>query len=578
MVHNQTCKRSIDSYFTFPKAKNISAPLPYILSVDDDPQVLRAISRDLRAHFRGRYRILSANSGQDAFDSLMELSASNEPVALVLSDQRMPDMTGVDLLEKSRKIFPDTKRVLLTAYSDTDAAIKAINEVQLDFYLLKPWDPPEEKLFPVLDDLLEEWEAQYVPAWRGLNLIGLSFSPDSHRLKDFLSGNLFPYRWLDYQQSTDAADWLERLQLEAGQLPVLVFEDGSHMVRPSLPDVAVKLGLQPEPHHEVYDVAIIGAGPSGLAAAVYGASEGLRTVVLEKRAPGGQAGSSSRIENYLGFPAGLSGADLTRRAVSQATRFGAELLAPVEVQSIRLQDNYRIVELSNGKEIRAISVVLAMGVDYRKLEVLGAEQHAGAGVYYGAAGTEAIACQGNSVYVVGGGNSAGQAAMYLSRFASEVHILIRSNNLHETMSHYLIEQLKNTPNISIHPFIEVAEVLGTDRMEGVVLKDNQTGESKEMPSAALFIFIGTRPMTQWLPNTILRDSKGFVLTGSNLQQITGFEGFWKLKRQPMILETSLPGVFAAGDIRSGAMNRVASAVGEGSMSIKMVHEYIAIGH
>jgi thioredoxin reductase (NADPH) len=545
-----------------------------IFSIDDDPQVLRAITRDLKNQYRGKYRILNTDSANEALESLIELKNQGEMVALFLSDNRMPEMQGVEFLEKAKEIFPAAKRVLLTAYSDTEAAIKAINDVQLDYYLLKPWDPPEEKLFPVLDDLLEAWEQDFVPEFKGLKLIGYQFSPKSHRLKDFLSSNLFPFRWYDFHVSEEAQSLMALNRLTEKDLPVVFLEDGSYHCNPEVEELAKSLGLRIEASSDLYDTVIIGAGPSGLAAAVYAASEGLKTLLIDKKAPGGQAGTSSRIENYLGFPNGLSGSDLTRRAITQATRFGTEFLSPQEVAGLEFKDPYKIILLKSGVKINAKSVVVTTGVNYRKLDVPGMERLLGAGIYYGAANTEASFCQNQTVVIVGGGNSAGQAAMYLSKFAKKVIILIRGESLESSMSSYLIDQISTMNNIELWTQGEVFEVKGESQLESVSVRfKNQ--EEKEQEAVALFVFIGAQAVTQWLPEEIIKDIKNFVVTGTDLKINDDFKKKWKLQRDPFLLETSVPGIFAAGDVRSGAMNRVASAVGEGAMSISLVHKYLS---
>jgi len=549
---------------------------PILFSIDDDPQVLRAIQRDLRTQYRKDYKVIATTSANEALESLVELKNQGEEVALFLSDQKMPEMQGVDFLEKAREIFPMAKRVLLTAYSDTDAAIKAINEVQLDYYLLKPWDPPEEKLYPVINDLLEEWLFDYRPAFAGIKVLGYAYSPKSHGIKDFLSGNLKPYLWLDVQVNEEATTLLEINGLTPKDLPVVFFEDGSFLSDPSIIDIASHIGLNPKASEELYDVAIIGAGPAGLAAAVYGASEGLKSLLIERKAPGGQAGTSSRIENYLGFPSGLSGSDLARRAITQATRFGAEFLSPQEVKEIEVQEGgYKKIHLGDGSAVHAKSIVVTTGVDYRKLETEGLEKFTGAGVYYGAATTEASACKDKEVAVVGGGNSAGQAAVYLSNYARKVRIIIRKDDLTATMSSYLIDQIQAIPNIELVPNSEVSKALGEEYLSSIEIKNLKTGENTSVDNKALFIFIGAKPYTQWLDESVIKDPKGFVETGRNLIQYPEFKKQWRLDRDPFVLETSIPGIFAAGDVRSGAMNRVASAVGEGSMSISLVHKYLA---
>lgn len=543
--------------------------------IDDDQQVLRAVVRDLRSQYGNEYRILSTTSAREALESLKDLKNKGESVALFLSDQRMPEMLGVEFLENAKELFPEAKRVLLTAYSDTEAAIKAINDVQLDYYLMKPWDPPEEKLYPILNDQLEEWQSSHVPEFTGIRVVGYQWSPRSHQIKDFLSGNMIPYQWLDIESNQIATELVELNNLARKDLPILFFEDGSHLVNPELQHVGEKTGMKPHATKSMYDVVIIGAGPSGLAAAVYGGSEGLNTALIEKRAPGGQAGTSSRIENYLGFPNGLSGSELSRRALSQVTRFGVEFLSPQEVTDVELQDGYKIVKLKDGNVINARSVIITTGVDYRSLESTNIEKFTGAGVYYGAATTEAHACRNQDVYIVGGGNSAGQAAMYLSNFANHVFIVIRKLDLSSTMSQYLIDQIKATPNIHLVPETIITEVYGEEKLQGIELQDLNSKEKRKVNAAALFIFIGARPITDWLKLDIFKDPKGFIETGRDLVKHPDFKKIWKLKREPFLLETCSPGIFAAGDVRAGAMNRVASAVGEGAMAIKFVHEYLA---
>ncbi len=545
-----------------------------LFALDDDPQVLRAVGRDLRARYRGRFRILSTTSPREALDSLPELRNQGETVALFLSDNRMPEMEGVDFLERARGVFPEARRVLLTAYSDTEAAIKAINEVHLDYYLLKPWDPPEERLYPVLDDLLEAWEASHVPPFRGIRVIGHAYSPPAHALKDVLAGNLVPYRWLEVQGEPEAREVLGHHGLGEEDLPVVVLEDGRALVKPGVRELAQALGLRVEASADLYDVAIVGAGPAGLGAAVYAASEGLKTLLIDRRGPGGQAGTSSRIENYLGFPNGLSGAELTRRAVTQATRFGTEFLSPQEVAGIELNDPYKTLRLQSGAEVHARSVVITTGVNYRTLDAPGVAALTGAGVYYGAANTEAAVCTNRSVMIVGGGNSAGQAAMYLSQVARRVILLIRRESLDASMSSYLIEQIEGAANIELWTGGEVAEARGEGALDAVVVAFRD-GRRVVEEMAALFVFIGAQAVTRWVPPEILTDARGFLLTGTELRRHPEFRKRWKQGRDPHLLETSIPGVFASGDVRSGAMNRVASAVGEGAMSISFVHRYLA---
>jgi thioredoxin reductase (NADPH) len=549
---------------------------PAILVVDDDPQVLAAVRRDLRSKYREQYVVLSASSGDEALRTARELKARGDALALLLSDQRMPGMLGNELLAKSREIFPDARRVLLTAYSDIEAAIKAINEAHLDHYLSKPWDPPEERLFPVLDDLLEQWLAEWQPSEKGLRVVGYQWSPRTHALKDFLASSLLPYKFVDVERNPDAAPLLEAAKLDVADLPVLFFDDGTVMKNPDPRQVAERLGRSLEAAHEVYDLVIVGAGPAGLAAAVYGASEGLRTLMLDQRGPGGQAGSSSRIDNYLGFPNGVSGAELTRRAVSQAQRLGAEFLSPLAVTGVTLDGGYKRLALSDGRDLVTHTLLAATGMMYREHPAQGVAELSGAGIYYGATTTEASACTARRVVVVGGGNSAGQGAMYLSRYAREVEMVVHRDGLEDTMSRYLIDQIAQTPNIKLRTRTDVERVEGKEKAEKVVLRSLETGMCDEQPIDAMFVFIGTRPQSEWLPAEVLRNEKGFVLTGRDLTVNDGYRRVWKEPREPLTLETSAPGVFAAGDVRAGAMNRVASAVGEGSMVVRLVHEYLGM--
>lgn len=550
--------------------------LPIIFCIDDDAQVLRALTRDLKSKYRDKYKILGTDKVQEALDSLLELKNKGESVALFVSDQRMPEMDGVGFLEKAMKFYPEAKRILLTAYSDKDAAIKAINAVKLDYYLVKPWDPPEEKLYPVINDLLDDWECDYQPVFKGIKVIGYQYSNSSHQVKDFLAGNLVPYQWHDITTDHEGAKLLEVNNLSTKDLPVVFLEDGTYLSKPGIVELAAKIGLNPHiDRQEVYDVVIIGAGPAGLAAGVYGASEGLKTLVIERRAPGGQAGTSSRIENYLGFPTGLSGAELTRRAITQAARLGTEFLSPQSVRSIQQKDGYKKIIMDDAEPINTRSVVITTGVDYRKLETTGVGDFTGAGIYYGAAMTEATACKDKEVYVVGGGNSAGQAAMYLSKFAKNVYILIRKQDLTSTMSAYLIDQIAATPNIHVVPKTEITAARGNERLEQLDIINVDTKQTETKTADALYIFIGAKPFTDWIELDIIKDGKGFIETGRDLKSYTDFNKIWKQKRDPYLLETSCPGVFAAGDVRAGAMNRVASAVGEGSMAISFVHKYLA---
>jgi thioredoxin reductase (NADPH) len=549
---------------------------PALLVVDDDPQVLSAVRRDLRSRYRERYAVLSAGSGEEAVATIRELKSRGDGLAMVISDQRMPGMPGNEVLARSRETYPQARRVLLTAYSDLGAVVAAINEAHLDHYLSKPWDPPEERLFPVVDDLLADWEAESQPERTGLRLVGHQWSPRSHAIKEFLASNLVPYRWLDVERDPESRALLDAAAITPEELPALLSEDGVVLRDPEPRDVAARLGRSLSASLEVYDLVIVGAGPAGLAAAVYGASEGLRTLLLDRHAPGGQAGTSARIENYLGFPAGVSGSELTRRALAQAERLGAEFLAPLEVTGVSIDGGYKRVALGDGRELVTRSLLVATGMIYREHPAPGVAEHAGAGVYYGAATTEATAVGGRRVLVVGGGNSAGQGALHLARYAADVCIVVRREGLRATMSSYLVDQIEKTPNIRLHPRAEIDSVEGDGRVEHVTLRSLIDGRCGREPIDALFVFIGTRPRSEWLPPEVLRDPKGFVLTGRDVAAAEAFARTWKETREPLLLETSVPGVFAAGDVRAGAMNRVASAVGEGSMVVRLAHEYLAL--
>ena len=550
----------------------MAAKKPIILAVDDDAQVLAAIARDLRQEFSQDYRVLRVNSGPEALATIKELHEKEEPLALILADQRMPELEGVELLTASRAFFPDAKRVLLTAYADTEAAVRAINSARLDHYLMKPWDPPEQLLYPTLHDLLAAWQAAHKPKYDGLRLIGFQWSPRSHELKDFLSGYMVGYQWLDFETNAEGRKLLASKGYEASQLPVVVFPDGSALANPTPAAIGSQLGITQQASQDMYDVVVVGAGPSGLAAAVYGASEGLKTLIIERMTPGGQAGTSSRIENYLGFPTGLSGAELAHRAWAQAVRLGAEFLAPQEVTKLCLQDGYKVLTLGDGTEIRTKAVVLTTGVSYRTLDVPGIARLSGAGVYYGAARTEARSCDAQDVYIVGGGNSAGQAAMYLATYARRLFIVIRGADLAASMSAYLIEQIRTTPTIEILAHSQIKEVCGQDHLEAVLVDVN--GVVEKRPARALFVFIGAKPSTEWVRGLVACDAKGFLLTGRDLMADPRYAEIWKKDREPYLLETCAAGIFAAGDSRAGAMARVASAVGEGSMAIKFVHQYL----
>ncbi len=550
---------------------------PVLLIVDDDPQVLAAVRRDLRSRYQKQCAVMGAASGEEALAAARELKTRGDSLAIIISDQRMPGMLGSEVLARSREVYPMARRVLLTAYSDIEAAVRAINEAHLDHYLSKPWNPPEEHLFPVIDDLLDAWQAEYLPEAKGLRLVGNQWSPRSHAIKDFLASNLIPYRWLDATRDPGGRALLEAAGVGPGELPALFFDDGSPVLRnPEPRQVAERLGRSLSAALEVYDLVIVGAGPAGLAAAVYGASEGLRTLLLDRHAPGGQAGSSSRIENYLGFPAGVSGSDLTRRALMQAQRLGAEFLAPLEVTGISIDAGYKRLVLADGCELVTRTMLAATGMFYREHPAPGVAEFTGAGVYYGAATTEAPAITGRRVLVVGGGNSAGQGAMYLARHAKEVQIVIRRDGLRGSMSQYLIDQIEKTPNIRLRPRTQLERVEGDGHVERVALTSLDNGSSQVEEAGALFVFIGSRPRSDWLPPSVLRDAKGFVLTGRDMMAAGDYPRVWKERREPLPLETSVPGVFAAGDLRAGAMNRVASAVGEGSMVVRLAHDYLAL--
>jgi len=545
---------------------------PILLAVDDDVNVLEAVVQDLRRQYGAAYRVMRAASGQAALDTLAQLKVRQDPVALILSDQRMPGITGVEFLERSRAIYSDAKRVLLTAYADTEAAIQAINSARIHYYLNKPWDPPEEKLYPVLSDLLEDWNAGYQPTFEGLRVIGHRWSLKDHKVRSFLSSNHVPYRWLDVTASEEAQKLLKERELDVDHLPVVVFADGSVLVDPEPGDLAGRIGLSTQAAQDFYDMVIVGAGPAGLAAGVYGASEGLRTLVIEPQAPGGQAGSSSKIENYLGFPSGITGADLGRRAHIQASRFGAEFLSQ-RATGLRIEGQYRFVQLGDGREVASHVVLLAMGVNYRKLGIAGTERLTGRGIYYGAALVEAASCKDEEVYVVGAANSAGQAALHFARYACKVTMLVRGPGLSATMSKYLIDEIARTSNIVVEPYTQVVEAFGEERLEALSLMGPR-GEDR-VKASSLFVFIGAAPGTAWLPPAILRDEYGFVLSGADLRTDGGLPSGWGQLREPFLLEASVPGVFVAGDVRHGSVKRVASAVGEGSIAVQFAHQYLA---
>jgi thioredoxin reductase (NADPH) len=543
--------------------------LPAILVVDDEPTVLAAVARDLRQGFGESYRVVRAGSGEEALEALHELVRRGEQVALLVADQRMPGLSGTDYLVRARELVPTAKRVLLTAYADTEAAIQAINEVDLDYYLLKPWDPPEEKLFPVVGDLLSAWEAGAALEAGGVRLIGHRFSRATHELRDFLARNLVPARWLDVERDAEARQLLKVAGVDDDRLPVALLEDGTVLERPTVLELAERLGVAGQPALEHYDLVIVGGGPAGLAAAVYGASEGLKTVMVEREGPGGQAGQSSRIENYLGFPAGLSGSELTQRATTQARRLGAELLTLKDTTGLRAEGSGRIVELSGGGNLSASTVLIASGVSYRQLNAPGFAELTGQGIYYGAAVTDARECTDQHVVVIGGANSAGQAAVYLSAHASRVTMLVRGDSLEKSMSRYLIEQIEALDNVDVRTRSEAVAAEGDGRLRALRIRNSDGGDSVE-PVDACFVFIGARPLTDWLEGVLARDERGFILAGLDVKG----DG-WPLQRDPLPLETSVPGVFVAGDVRARSIKRVASAVGEGSMAVSLVHQYLA---
>ncbi len=554
-------------------------PASTILCVDDEPQVLNAVERDLRSHYGSKYRIVKAGSGAAALDLLNRLKERDDLVALFLVDQRMPGMTGTELLAEARKIYPTAKKVLLTAYADTEAAISCINSVGLDHYLMKPWDPPEELLYPILDDLLSDWEATAPTTYDGIRVAGALWSAISHDVKDFLARHQIPYQWLDIERDEKARTEVEKVNGtgttngSSHEIPIVFFPDGTHLVKPDSRALAEKVGLQTEAEHPFYDLVIVGGGPAGLGAAVYGASEGLRTAMIERAAPGGQAGSSSRIENYLGFPNGISGADLARRASTQARRLGAEVLTAADAIGVRIDDQYKIVEMADSSELRCRALVIATGMTTRQLKIEGIEKLTGAGVYYGAANTEADFYRDQPVVVIGGANSAGQGAMLFAQFSSNVTMLVRSDTLEETMSQYLIDQIAETPNIEVRFKSEVAAAYGETKLEAIDIRNNKTDEVARHDAAAMFIFIGAAPHSELVAGIVETNDAGFILTGVDVK--TG-EGEWPLERDPFLTETSVPGIFAAGDVQQGTVKRVATAVGQGALSVSFVHQYLTM--
>jgi len=553
-------------------------PAPAIVTVDDEPEVLRAVERDLRRKYGKDYRILGTDSGSGAVDLLKQLKTRGDSLALTLADQRMPQMSGLDVLGESMQLFPQAKRALLTAYADTNAAIAAINTAKVHYYLLKPWDPPEEKLYPVLDDLLEDWQAEYKAPYHGLRVLGTRWSPSSHQLKDFLGRNQVPYQWTDVEIATpdqEVQQLLPNVDLKSVSLPLVVLQGGEVLENPPVEELAARIGLRTRAETTFYDFVIVGGGPAGLAAAVYGASEGLKTLLVERSAPGGQAGMSSRIENYLGFPSGLTGAHLARRAFTQAKRFGAEILSPQEVVGLRVDGPYRFVKLRDGNEISCHALLIASGLSWKKLDIPGVERLQEAGVYYGAAMTEAQLCSGEDVYLVGGANSAGQAAVYFAQFARSVTMLLRGDSLEKGMSQYLIDQIREIPNIRVETQAEVVEVHGDGHLESITIANHATETIRTEPTSALFIFIGAMPCTAWLRGMLPMDERGYLLTGALLPKDGDRPKGWKEERDPFIFESIIPGVFAAGDTRHSSIKRVASAVGEGSITVQMVHQYLA---
>jgi thioredoxin reductase (NADPH) len=551
---------------------------PILLSVDDDSDVLRAIERDLRSKYGAEFRVIGSDSPVGALTLLKQLRVRNDSVALLLADQRMPHMDGIAFLQEGMQIFPDAKRALLTAYADTSAAISAINQANINYFFLKPWDPPSEHLYPQLDDLLDDWRASYRPAFEGIRVLGTRWSPKSYELRDFLARNRVPYQWIDVELSAndpETKQLLEALGPEAASLPVVLFPDGTKLLDSVPAEVAQRVGLRTRAQTNFYDLAIVGGGPAGLAAAVYGASEGLHTVMIEREAPGGQAGMSSRIENYLGFPMGLSGGDLARRAVVQAQRFGVEILSPQEAVAVRTEGSYRFIKLADGSEISCHALMIATGVQWRRLEAPGIDRLQGAGVYYGGGATEALSCKGEIVYVVGGANSAGQAAMNFAKYAERVIIAVRGSSLSSTMSQYLIDQIKETPKIQLWANATLVEAHGETHLEEISFLCSDTNKIERVPATSMFIFIGALPRTDWLGSLVERDERGFILTGPDLIREGQHPKGWALERDPFLLETNVPGIFAVGDVRHGSVKRVASGVGEGSVAVQFIHQYLS---
>jgi thioredoxin reductase (NADPH) len=547
---------------------------PVIMSVDDEPVVLKAVGRDLHAHYQRDYQIIEVGSGGEALETILKLKQRNTPIALFLVDQRMPDMSGTEFLARAVKFYPEAKKVLLTAYSDTETAIQSINEIGLDFYMLKPWEPPEEKLYPLLDELLSDWVAEMQVPYDGIRVTGALWSTSSHKVKDFLTRNQIPYQWLDIEKDREAKNLIESVKESDDRLPVVFFPDGSVLIEPETRQLAEKVGLKTQAADPFYDLIIVGGGPAGLGAAVYSGSEGLKTLMIEKEAVGGQAGTSSRIENYLGFPNGISGSELARRANTQAKKFGVEILTAQSVDQVRVEDPYRFVTMSDGTELSCHSLLVATGVNTRELKQPGVEALSGAGVYYGASLAEAIAYKDQEVFVVGGANSAGQAALFFARYANEVTILSRSSSLSKSMSSYLVKQISGIDNIEVLDYTEVDRVDGSDRLESITITNRNNGKTETRPAAALFIFIGAVPRSELVSGVVERDRVGFILTGQDLVEDGKRPQGWKPKRDPFYLETSVPGIFTAGDVRHGSVKRVATAVGEGAMAVKLIHQHL----